>query len=331
MGILLTGISALEYCRFEAHAQPWTHASARCSEAAFPDKPSAKEARALKDRGFGFLSLPVHLLVEDEGRRCRLPDVTCHVRPAGLRCDHVFRVGEGVFVVPPAVCFLQLANDLPFPKLVEAGFELCGRYGKSVGSFEELVSRDPLTSVARLNHFLRSLDRVRGTVAARRAIRFGLDGSMSPMETVNVELLSFSLALGGYGLSLPRMNEIIRVGAKDRPFVKKRYYLCDLYWPKAKFALEYDSNLHHTGAVRIAQDASRRTELAYLGIEVATLTQKQACDRREMDRIARLLAKRLGKRLRMERVNPEGSQDRLRACLLDFSRSGQGNGYVQDW
>lgn len=208
------------------------------------------------------------------------------------------------------------------------GFEFCGRYARPVGERTELGKRDPLTDTESLMRFLHGLHRVPGANAARRATAFVLDGSMSPMETSSVLYLCLPASLGGYGLPLPQMNAVVPVSAKDRAYVGKSYYQCDLYWPEARFAIEYDSNVHHTGAARIADDASRRTDLAYLGIEVATLTQGQVSDRRELDRIARLLAKRLGKRLRMERINPSGAQDRLRACLLDSARNERHPGRV---
>ena len=272
----------------------------------------------LADRGFAFLSHPVHVLVEDEALRCRAEGVSC-----ATRYRVRFAVGKS-FVLPtgvrrvPEACLLQLADDLPFPNLVETGFEWCGGYARSTGEFCSIVQRDPLTTVAKLELFSKRVGGADGTKTLRKALRFVLDGSLSPMESVTVVLLCFPVRLGGYGLPLPVMNAVVEVPARERAFVKKSFYKCDLYWPEAKFAIEYDSNLHHTGATRIAEDASRRVDLAYLGVEVATLTQQQACDRREMDRIAHLLAKRLGKRLRLERFD-RGAQDDLRSRLLGFS------------
>lgn len=325
MEILLTGISALECWRFAAHVRrlPRTLELRRAL-----DKPHACDLRALKEQGFGFLSLPIHLLVPEANMRCRHQAVASHV--SADACRMAARMGEGVFAVPPEECFLELARYFPFPYLVETGFELCGQYARAVGEFDAQVKRPPITSVAKLTAFLEGQGSVPGVRAARRALSYILDGSMSPMETVDVELLCLPVKLGGYALPFPQMNGVISVEARHRSHVRKPYYLCDLYWPEARFAIEYDSSLHHTGAARIAEDASRRIDLAYLGVEVATLTQRQAFDRREMDRIAQLLAKRLGVRLRMERIDPAGAQGSLRNQLLSPPRRDQGHGLLKD-
>ncbi len=306
----------MEFWRYAAHVNRLPPASARRFLDAPLEKPGYQEFSLLGDRGFSFLSSPVHVLVHDKASRSHRRAVQSHVAPCELLCRNVVRLGEGLYVVTPAACFFELATTLPLPNAVEAGYELCGRCAKSVGEFDELAKREPLVSVAVLERFLQRLEGVRGAATACRVLRFVRDGSRSPMETVTVVFLCLPVRMGGYGLPYPVMNAVIPVPAKDRPFVGKSYYECDLYWPEAKFAIEYDSNLHHTGATRIAEDASRRVDLAYLGIEVATLTQQQAYDPREMDRIARLLAKRLGVRLREERLDPSGAQGELRRLLL---------------
>lgn len=316
MSILLSNISAMEFWRYAAHVNRLPPASARRILDAPLEKPRCQEFASLEDRGFSFLSSPIHVLVHDKASRSHRSAVRSHVTSCDLLCRSVVRLAEGLYVATPAACFFDLATSLSFPHAIETGFELSGRYARSVGEFDELAKRAPLVSVAALERFLQRMEGVRGTAKARRVLRFVRDGSRSPMETVTVVLLCLPARLGGYGLPYPVINAVIPVSQKDRPFVKKSYYECDLYWPEAKFAIEYDSNLHHTGATRIAEDASRRVDLAYLGIEVATLTQQQTYDLREMDRIARLLAKRLGRRLREERLDPSGVQGALRAHLL---------------
>ena len=279
-------------------------------------KPARHEVSSLTDRGLSFLSKPVHLLVKNKASRHRGKAVQCYTMPSGLPF-HGIQFDEGLYVAEPALCLFSLSSLLPFSKAIAAGFELCGRYARAVGDFEGLAKRAPLMSIAEFAHDVRCMQGVRGVAAARRVARFVCDGSRSPMESTITTLLCLPMRLGGYSLPFPLMNATINVTARDRPFVKKSWYECDLYWPEAKFALEYDSNLHHTGATRIAEDASRRADLAYLGIEVATLTWQQTCDVREMDRIALLLAKRLGKRLRRERLDTLGVQYDLRSQLLN--------------
>ena len=72
------------------------------------------------------------------------------------------------------------------------------------------------------------------------------------------------------------------------------YFCCDLLWPEARVAVEYDSTMFHTGARRIAADSERRNALAYLGVDVVSVTRDQLMDPLRMDGVVRLLQKTLG-------------------------------------
>lgn len=51
-----------------------------------------------------------------------------------------------------------------------------------------------------------------------------------------------------------------------------------MFWPEANVAIEYDSDLEHTGSARIAEDAQRRNDLTALGITTITATREQVMD-----------------------------------------------------
>lgn len=84
-------------------------------------------------------------------------------------------------------------------------------------------------------------------------------------------------------------------------------------------AVEYDSDAYHTGAERIASDASRRNALSYLGNAVVTVTRAQVLDCDGMDKTARAIAKLLGKRLRFDDRTWKPARLALRRELLSFS------------
>ena len=88
------------------------------------------------------------------------------------------------------------------------------------------------------------------------------------------------------------------------------FFSCDLFWPDGGVAVEYDSDMFHTGSERIARDSERRNALSYLGISVVTVTRRQVMSAVGCDRIARLLEKHLGIAGRAERAS---SPERLRA------------------
>ena len=145
----------------------------------------------------------------------------------------------------------------------------------------------------------------------RRALRWAIDGSASPMETNTALLLCLPPLEGGYGFELPTMNAMVGAGLRQRSVTRRSCYRCDLFWERGKVAVEYDSDLWHTGAERIASDSARRNALAAMGITVVDVTRLQINDLAEFDRIAHVLARLLGKTLR----RPSAKQMRKRVEL----------------
>lgn len=81
------------------------------------------------------------------------------------------RVESGVFVSCPELCFVQLAQSLPFHELVRAGNVLCGRFYLDAGKGGELGRREPLTSKRRIEAFIRANPGIKGVKEARRRSR----------------------------------------------------------------------------------------------------------------------------------------------------------------
>lgn len=230
------------------------------------------------------------------------------------------RAGREVFVSSPELCFVQMGTLFPFPQLVEMGFELCGTYCLPVGGTDGFCRGLPLTDSVALRSFAeKEAAGERGVVAARKALRFVASGSASPQETVLAMLLCLPSCFGGCGFPMPKMNHRIEMPLRGRHSASKRYFLCDLFWPEAQLAVEYDSDRHHTGADRIADDANRRAALARRGIEVVTVTNRQMRNLSEFDLVVGLLAKRLGKRMRPRSRDRAAKQRELRRALLSPS------------
>ena len=114
------------------------------------------------------------------------------------------------------------------------------------------------------------------------------------------------------------MNYPIKTNPRQEIKVSKKTFKCDLYWPQAKLAVEYDSDAFHTGADRIASDAQRRNSLEHLGINVITVTNRQISNFTELDRTAYQIARRLGKRIRPRCADWRGKQIALRDQLFHF-------------
>ena len=215
-------------------------------------KPSAREVRELRTGAIVFTSDPTHLLVPGKRAAATIRSASCHVRSDALPGGSFVRVSDGLLLCSPELCFLQMASRVSFLKLVKLGHELCALYtlqpdGRA--GYERVL---PPTTVRALEAYLRRCEGMAGCSVASKALRYIAVASGSPMETALAIVLCLPLRLGGYGLPLPRMNYRIEARRGSRGTSDKRYYLCDLFWPEANVAIEYDSDLEHTGSARIA-------------------------------------------------------------------------------
>lgn len=281
--------------------------------------PAGKVTRAdidgLAGSGLGFLTPPVHLLVSSAELRMRCADARCHVRSGPFPARSFLPVAEGTFSSSPELAFVQMAEVLDFPRLVKLGDELCGVYGIETVGIVDFERESPFTAVRQLERFLLKAERMPGLVKARQAVRYIAPGSASPMETAIVLLFCLPPRLGGYGLPQPVMNG--RASLKKQACLKPsdKRYRCDLLWPNANIAVEYDSFLHHGSRAKMADDARRRNDLLARGTTVVSITGRTIRNLIELDEIARLLAKRMGKRLYANGAGWRKAQHELHGML----------------
>ena len=281
-----------------------------------PEKTSKIELSAL----LGFI-MPVHILARKQGDQ-RIPDiVTQHVFRGETPAGCFMNAGNGLMASSPEFCFLQMAGQLTLVKLIELGYELCGVYSLPNACDENVpergfYNRQPLTSIKKLKAFLDSMPGVKGRKKAMRALRYLRDGSASPMETKLAIVLILPYMLGGYGFCLPEMNKRIDIPKASREFFSKDYYVCDLFWPDEKIAVEYDSDQQHTGSNRIANDSIRRNALGMEGIRVVSVTKPQLYDSTGLEGVARTIAGYMGRRLFSKKSDFPDRHYELRKQLL---------------
>lgn len=343
MELLLSHRSALEYWRLYGDAQGAT--GQRQARRAAPVE--APDISALRNPQLGGLTLPLDVTVSTKKSYRKSNDIRSYVFEAVLPRGSVVDVGGGLLVSSPELCFFQMASELVLVKLIELGFELCGSYSlpgprttagiedagsavtgpqvagsadaaTTLGSGEKgFINRSLLTSTKKLSDLAAQIAGSHGTKKAIRALQYIENGSASPMETVLVMLLSLPYKLGGYGLCMPELNAHITPAKSAKRIAGQAYYSCDLFWPDYDVAVEYDSDLFHTGADRIARDSKRRNALASMGITVVTVTNKQMRKVMEFEKVAKILATCTGKRLH-HNENPKfhGAQRELRSLLL---------------
>lgn len=203
------------------------------------------------------------------------------------------KVAPRLYVSSPEACFVQLASRLTDVEAILLGCELCGSYSLAVDDARGFRMRPPLTDYAQLSEYVDLSFGCRGARRASRIVRLVAEGSASPMETILFALMCLPASKGGYGLPFPTLNYRIEVGGSEKKLADRKYYACDFFWPKAKLALEYDSDMFHTGAERITSDSKRRNALESMGIRVVSVTKAQVYDRDELEKIVSIVSKGL--------------------------------------
>ena len=291
MTLILSHSSALQYLRLVdeglVHARPVIAQPGRLAcEKQVPDVVPGTHAQKLRS-----LTRPLHTL---NNSRNHYPSTTDCVFRAwrALPDGSLLDVGDGLVVAAPELIFAQMASKLSSIELICLGFELCGIYPNAANARKGVVGRTPLTTPAKLAKFVAACANEPGVRAARAALPYIESMSASPMETAAFLRLSLPYRLGGRNFPKPLINYRIGLGARDRKVSSKNFYLCDLYWPERRLAVEYDSDLH-ADARKIAQDASRRNALLHKGIEVVTITKGQMYDFDEFERTAEVIRRKL--------------------------------------
>ncbi|WP_204217296.1 hypothetical protein [Gordonibacter sp. An230] len=224
---------------------------------------------------------------------------------------------EPLFVTSPELTFVHMASLLGFALTVHLGYELCGTYAPDESQPFGLRSRKPLSAPEKLGSYLDRATGMRGAKKARVALPHVIRGSASPRESTLAELVTLPYLRGGSSIEHPVMNEVLPIPARNRWATDRSSLRCDLLWPEKRVAVEYDSTLCHTGAERIAEDASRKNALEALGFIVVTATWKQVENYREYNRFAKALAKHLGGRIRPACSDFPARQFALRRELLE--------------
>ena len=264
---------------------------------------------------FGFVPTPkrpVDLLFSDERARSQTRGIRAHVTGENLPEGAIYRVSEHVAVVCPELCFLQMAKRFSPEQLILAGFEMCGTYAQ-VGPELALQEREALTSAAAIRAFAATLPHT-STASALRALDYVLDGAASPMEAKTAMLLTLPTSRGGYGLPAPQLNPELPTTPEARQLYRRGKVRPDLYWPDARFDLEYDGG-NHEDADTHAGDVARLGALAVMGVDVLTLSAPQLYDAAAFHRLAGVVASRLGRRLRVRRADFPVRVTRLREEL----------------
>lgn len=196
----------------------------------------------------------------------------------------LLRVSPRLLLCSPELVFVQMAAQLSFGALVALGYELCGCYPSVLRGGR--VVRRPLTNPARLRAFCDRVSSVKGVKAARAAARFIMAKSASVMETELAAVLSLSKRRGGLGHTGARLNELVELSPGAARIARCAELSCDILWPDAKVAFEYDSALHVGSVDQMVRDARKRDALAASGVKLWSVTHRQFESILEFEEIA---------------------------------------------
>lgn len=167
-------------------------------------------------------------------------------------------------IASPELCCLQMALQATLSRTGALEMECMGLYGLAPGP-RGFLDRRPLISKEELRIFLDEVQGYRGVNNARRALRWALENSRSPMETNVVIIFTLPLELGGYGFCRPALNYIVRPTPDERPLCQAPSYSVDVCWSRQMVALEYDSYMEHMKREAFDHDGMRRNSLEALG------------------------------------------------------------------
>ena len=261
---------------------------------------TAADLEPLSALGLPYLAAPVHALVPNAASlRSACARLTCHVRSGNFPRRSFRPVAAHVFASMPELCFVQMAETFTPARLIRLGMELCGTYGIFTVGHLDFDREHPYTTVARLSRFASEAGSMPGAKKARQAVRHLVPGSASPLETALALLLCLPLSMGGYGLPQPEMNRSMHAKWRDlRRSTDKRLCLRPAFARARRLPSNTKASNITARRGKLADDARRRNDLLAHGITIVPVTTRTVQNLIELDQVAQLLARRLGKRVR---------------------------------
>ncbi|MDR3363665.1 MAG: hypothetical protein LBS91_01760 [Clostridiales Family XIII bacterium] len=222
--------------------------------------------------------------------------------PPGATVQH-----RGVHTASPELLFLEFAENLSIQRLIFLGLQMCSHPpGKPAQA---------ITSKEKISKFLSKVSGHRGGRKAGRAAKYLADGSASVMESLAYMVFSLPHSLGGYGLKGAVFNFRIELDADAKKRLGQRYCYTDIYYGRAKLAVEYNSFAHHGKPSQQGKDAVRSAILERQGITVMALNTIQLYDAHACRDFALNLAAGLGARMQIRTEKFEAMNRLLREML----------------
>lgn len=259
---------------------------------------------------------PIDVLVPPEGPRPQ-SFLRYHIQKAPLPRHSLYPLRDGIHLVSPDLCFVELCNTISTIEALQLGMELCGTYALRPDELEDKASRDyQLTSADSLRRKTSAWKGIHGLVQARKVVQYLVDGSASPMETNLYLLLCLPQKYGGYNIEKPELNVELDLPEEGRLILRQDKVKPDLLWRNWDLVVEYDGEYHNDPQQRI-RDEKRRVLLETMGYTVLVVKKQQVYDPIAFASLAEVIAEKCGKRVRPLTLKQQYARENLRATLLE--------------
>lgn len=202
--------------------------------------------------------------------------------------------GNEIYMASPELTFLQAAGHLDFLSLVQLGFGLCALYERNAEAAFGQRDRLVFTSKSLILDYLSKSTYFHNGKLAKKAVKYILDDSNSPMETSLAIIFILPIEMGGYGLRFPEMNKTVTVGPAAGLMLGIRDPRPDFCWEMEKVIVEYNSNAAHDTPLQKAADANRCNAYQRSGYKAFQMTADNVSSLYALDNFVRILRHALG-------------------------------------
>ena len=258
---------------------------------------------------------PLDILVPINAPRCPAR-FRRHEQRAKLPAHALYPLHDGIHVVSPELCLVQLCQERSFAEMLEIGMEFCGTYSIGLSGDDGMRQRDyALVNASAFRKHLETWRDLSGLTLARRVARYLVDGSASPMETKLFLLLCLPQKYGGYHLPAPELNPVLALEHEGQLLLRKNSVSPDMLWREARLIVEYDGR-YHLDEKQSVEDEMRKTVLEGMGYTVWRIKREQLYHPLAFDGVVCGIAKKLGKRMRPLSLSQAHARDELRGKLL---------------
>lgn len=234
---------------------------------------------------------PLHVLARPKIGRHSTKRVCFHQLAAPLLRGAFLEIAPGVAVCSPELVFVQLAETLPMGELIALGYEFCGCYPLEANRSGALV-RAQLTTPARLSAFVNRVERMKGRGKRASLFSSSTRNLLLPRRRKWMRCLLTPMRWGGLSLPPALANEPVALSEEAARIARGDRVVCDLLWPQARVAAEYDGLAFHGGRHQQARDSRRRDALIADGFDVVTVTSSQIDSVSEFIEIADALSRK---------------------------------------